>query len=187
VASRTPKPIDRRVLRTRRMLHGSLMALVRERGWDTLSVQDICDRAEIGRSTFYAHFGGKEALLAVGFEQLRKMLRARLERNGTGLQWVRGLIVHAHEHWWLFGALVGRRSGHVVMQRLRKLAVDLVREDLSATWAPGHRRDAAVHFIGGALFELLTWSVEARGAPPPAEIERIFFAMIAGALKALRS
>ncbi len=51
---------DARAVRTRSAVAGALYALMRERGYDAISVQDICERADIGRSTFYAHFQDKD-------------------------------------------------------------------------------------------------------------------------------
>ena len=62
---------DRRVQRTHRGLHEALVALMIERGWDEIGVQDICAQADIGRSTFYMHFSSKEKLLISSFDALR--------------------------------------------------------------------------------------------------------------------
>ena len=59
---RIPRSTDRRVLRTRAVLRDALITLVGESGWDAITVQDICDRAKVGRSTFYMHFADKEDL-----------------------------------------------------------------------------------------------------------------------------
>ena len=50
------QPVDRRSLRTRTALRDALLGLIAERGWDEIAVQDLCERANIGRSTFYLHF-----------------------------------------------------------------------------------------------------------------------------------
>jgi len=60
-----------------RLLHGSLIALIQEKGLEALSVQNIIDRANVGRATFYAHFDSKEDLLASGIENLSESLRER--------------------------------------------------------------------------------------------------------------
>ena len=75
---KSAKPVDRRVQRTRDLLRNALIAQLQERGWDVISVQHICDHANVGRSTFYTHFNSKDALLAGGFDDLRKMIRAQL-------------------------------------------------------------------------------------------------------------
>jgi len=50
------KKSDRRIGRTRRLMHEALMALIVEKGYEAVTVQDILDRADVGRSTFYAHY-----------------------------------------------------------------------------------------------------------------------------------
>ena len=68
---------DRRIQRTQQLLRGALLSLIQEKGFEALSVQDIIDRANVGRATFYAHFDNKEDLLASGIEGLRASLRER--------------------------------------------------------------------------------------------------------------
>ena len=67
-------PLDRRSARTRLALRGALIQLIGERGWDEVAVQDVCERANIGRSTFYSHFPNKDALLLGALEDLRREL-----------------------------------------------------------------------------------------------------------------
>jgi AcrR family transcriptional regulator len=50
---------DRRILRTRRSLLDALVGLILEKGYEAVTVQDVIDRADVGRSTFYAHFHDK--------------------------------------------------------------------------------------------------------------------------------
>jgi AcrR family transcriptional regulator len=54
---------DRRVRKTRKLLQDALMELVAEKGYESVSIREILDRANVGRSTFYAHFQDKEQLL----------------------------------------------------------------------------------------------------------------------------
>jgi AcrR family transcriptional regulator len=55
--------IDRRVQRTRQMLRGALVQLIKEKGYDMVTIQDITERANLGRTTFYLHYQTKEDLL----------------------------------------------------------------------------------------------------------------------------
>lgn len=55
--------IDRRIVRTRQLLRGALLGLIRERGFDLLTVQDITERAGLNRATFYLHYADKHDLL----------------------------------------------------------------------------------------------------------------------------
>ncbi len=190
MGGKVPSTADRRVQRTRRALREALIALILERGWDGFSVQDVCDRADVGRSTFYTHFGDKEDLLGGGFDDLRRGLRAQLAAFGEParpLGFSRGLIEHVHEQQRLFRALIGKRSGQLVQKKFRELVLDLVREDLAGLLAPGPRRDGAVAFVAGAFFELLIWSLEAKSAPAPEEVDALFHELAAPVLGAAGS
>ena len=71
------KKLDRRVQRTRQLLQDALIAMVIEKGYDAVTIQDIIDRANVGRATFYAHFADKQTLLTSRLEDLRGLLTER--------------------------------------------------------------------------------------------------------------
>lgn len=167
---------DRRIERTEETLRQALVSLIRERGFEHLTVQDIIDRANVGRATFYAHFDNKDALLASGFDQLRDALRtaqrAALARTGPVehrlFAFTREVFAHTDAHRDLFRMMVGRRSGAAVQRILHKLIGDLVRRDLEAVadrLPENAPREALVQFMTGALFGLLMWWVEGKRRP----------------------
>ena len=188
MGGKLPGKDDRRVRRTRSAVQEAFLALVVERGWDGFSVQDLCERADVGRSTFYMHFADKEEVLGAAFEDVRRGLRAQATSSGDArpLGFSRGLFEHAHEHRRTFRAFVGKHSWHVLQRRFREMLVDLVREDLAPIVPPGPRRDGLVAFLAGAFFELLIWSLEARHAPTAQEVDALFQEFAAPALAAAR-
>ncbi|MFC9409227.1 TetR/AcrR family transcriptional regulator [Streptomyces sp. FT05W] len=70
---------DRRTRRSRRALGTALVELVLERGFTALTVEDITERADVARATFYAHCRDKEDLFARVTADLLTGLAARLE------------------------------------------------------------------------------------------------------------
>ena len=64
--------LDPRVKRTRGLILHSFEGLLAEKGFETISVQDVTDKAEINRATFYAHFQDKYALLDYSISQMFK-------------------------------------------------------------------------------------------------------------------
>src|SRR5438046_6854441 len=110
---------DRRIQRTEQLLHAALMSLIQEKGFESLTVQDIIDRANVGRATFYAHFDSKDDLLASGIEGLRVSLRERqrqalsaaTDANDRLFAFSHELFVHANEHRTEPRAMLGQRSG----------------------------------------------------------------------------
>src|SRR5258707_7199093 len=63
--------MDRRVQKTRQALQNALIELILEKGYEAVVIQDILDRANVGRSTFYAHYQDKEDLLMSRFARLQ--------------------------------------------------------------------------------------------------------------------
>ena len=61
--------LDPRVKRTRSLILGAFEGLLAEKGFESISVQDVTDKAQINRATFYAHFADKYALLDYSISQ----------------------------------------------------------------------------------------------------------------------
>src|SRR5512140_985577 len=62
--------IDRRIQRTRLALRSALLELIKEKGFDSISVEEITERANVGRATFYLHYKDKEDLLLEEFSEM---------------------------------------------------------------------------------------------------------------------
>src|SRR6202140_3209752 len=98
-AASTPK-IDRRVRRTRDALGDALITLMQEKPFETITVQQVLDRAGIGRSTFYAHYRDKNDLFLSDLEDFlgsmsTLLLRQREASNRVAP--VRELFAHVAE------------------------------------------------------------------------------------------
>jgi len=173
--------MDRRVQRTRDTLHHALISLMIEKGFDAITIQDLLDRANVGRSTFYAHYTGKEDLLRAGLKELRRDLekaqRAEV-RHGLRFAFSLALFEHAGAHRDVYHAIVGRRGGIVVMGEIRGLLAELVKNDLKlrnpGSSARNLPRAAVVQFVVGALMSLLTWWLEEKTGLSPVEVDALF-------------
>ena len=81
--SAKPRP-DRRAQRTRRQLSGALNELIKEKRFDDITVQNVIDRADVGRATFYSHFRDKEDLFAQQWEQGMRHLAQQIDWDKAG-------------------------------------------------------------------------------------------------------
>jgi AcrR family transcriptional regulator len=79
-AQPSPAPLDRRTRRTRTALRAAFVSLVLERGFDHVTIEDITDRADVARATFYAHYPDKGTLFAAIIDEMTKDLAVRLTR-----------------------------------------------------------------------------------------------------------
>jgi AcrR family transcriptional regulator len=175
--------MDRRAARTQRALHSALMSLILRKGYDVITVQDIIDEADVGRSTFYAHCTGKEDLLRSGFQTLRAELAeaqrsARANIGGSQdepLGFSLAMFEHASSYTDVYRALVGGRGGVVAVNEIRRILSEIVKKELSGVrhdeTVP---REVRIQFVVGAFLTVLTWWLERRPKLTPSQVDTIF-------------
>jgi AcrR family transcriptional regulator len=159
---------DRRVRRTRKLLHDAFLALVIEQGYEKTTIQDILDRADVGRSTFYVHFRDKEALLTASFDGMRDQLEHELATIDATSQIdvtlpAALLFEHAYRNQRVYRALCGRQGGALVQRYLRRLVGDLLRKHLRPQFTragTGVPADVAAEFYTSAALGLLVWWID---------------------------
>jgi AcrR family transcriptional regulator len=128
------KRADRRIGRTRKLMHEALMALIVEKGYEAVTVQDILDRADVGRSTFYAHYRDKDQLLLSGFDHLRtlfeqqqqSLMAAKHGNDGPEFNMILELFRHTGQHHKLYKAIAGKQSGEMILKYLHKYLYDML-------------------------------------------------------------
>jgi AcrR family transcriptional regulator len=138
-------PSDRRVSRTRKALQHALLALMLKRGYDAITVEEICAEADVGRSTFYAHFTSKDDLKRSGLDdRLRRMLlerqrQAKSAAKGERFAFALAFFEHANGHLDIYRALVSKGGAATTLKTMRQIVTEIVREEL-ADMADGRRR-----------------------------------------------
>ena len=185
--------IDRRAARTRKALHGALMSLILRKGYEATTIQDIIDEADVGRSTFYDHYTGKEDLLRKGFQVLRRELaeaqRAARGKSDSAHDELFGFSLAIFEHVIAYTdvylALVGGRGGAVAISELRKVLSEFVRKELSAARDDAISRELVVQFVVGALMTVLTWWLERKPGLTPSQADAMFRRLVLNGVRPL--
>ncbi len=163
-----------------------MMRLVLEKGFERTTAGEVAKRANVGRSTLYAHYGGKEGALLSGLHHLREQLRLVPAASGEERLAFSGLFFdHMAEYRDMHRAL-GRHGGHdLVLTALRRMLTDLVTAEFTA--ADKRRTDslprtAVVRFVVDAFESVLRWSLEQQPASPAQTANAIFRRLTLGAL-----
>lgn len=112
--------IDRRVQKTKELLLDSLVSLILEKGYDDITITDIIDRANVGRSTFYAHFESKDHLL-VGGDNFSRILTDESPVEGKAPIDFYCLYEHVRENISLARTLSGKKEGQIVWNHIRNI------------------------------------------------------------------
>lgn len=176
---------DRRVGRTKVALQQALFHLILEKGFESVSVQDITERANVGRSTFYAHFTSKADLLLVGFDYWEKRGLELLHKEGNAGGPLRDrvfcfsplLLEHIHAHGGpLYRAMAGKESGAMVLSRLRQSLTTLLREELGTSRGARDKVsfNAMIHFVVGAFLGLVGWWLDNPSHLSPGDMDKLF-------------
>jgi AcrR family transcriptional regulator len=190
------KAEDRRILRTRNMLFDALLDLMIEKGYEAITIQDIIDRANIGRSTFYLHFTDKEQLLLSSINQLREFIKE--QRHNRGISEASGeyqfgfslaMLQHAQSHKHLYKAIVGKKGGATVMYHMKQMLTERISEEISVFLTDTSLlipREAVIDFVVNTFIALLTWWMEQNMPCSAAEMDRIFHKLTLSGLTGLK-
>ena len=124
---------DRRVGRTRKALKEALTDLILEEGYEGVTVQDVIDRADVGRSTFYAHFVDKDDLLMAILADLEMpgLDTSTWKPDDTAFGWTLALFRHFGSGKRLFKAVASSQSGALARRETTRRLEILAQAELS--------------------------------------------------------
>ncbi|MBI5953913.1 MAG: TetR/AcrR family transcriptional regulator [Chloroflexi bacterium] len=162
-----PKKNDRRINRTRETLFHALSALMLEKRYDDITVQDIIDRANVGRSTFYAHYQDKEDLAVSNMITILDALANTMEQSNTEPgQFLpgRGLFEHIRENYQMFKALTSGHGLDLFFQKGQEYWSGRMTTRLQAMLPAGQEASVPIpvlaHYVSGTFVTLLKWWID---------------------------
>ncbi len=184
--------MDRRIQRTRQLLQDALIALILEKGYDKITVQDIIDRANVGRSTFYAHYLDKDDLMESSLEVLREELGQHFHssRENDAQNVVMpslALFQHTQHQHHLYKAMIGGRGIDIVIKAIQELLVDHARTYFEAVESSNKKINVPVDVlsihVASALQTLLTWWLDNDMPYPPEKMNEIYSKLLMGGIQ----
>jgi AcrR family transcriptional regulator len=183
---------DRRSRRTRQLLGAALVELMLEKRYDTITVQDILDRADVGRSTFYAHYTDKEDLVISEIARVIHQLELYTSEMGhghVGLLPSLAFFHHVYEHRRLMQAFIWGRGAETLIRDFQARVSQLVTENLSSMTGDKITFSVPVsvvaNFMASTLLMLIQWWIEENMRHSPDEIDVMFQKLVMPSLLAL--
>ena len=164
--------MDRRIRKTRYQLLHAMVRCADTTDWEAVSIKQICDAADISRSTFYLHFKNKVELLDYGFsslgEEMRRVPRTRtLDRDGAlGVLPVLFAFMTERDHSFLFSRKGASAATYQISRRLRTAIAEMIAEEIAASDLYRNVPPETVRFMAAGIFaELEAWYQQGRKRP----------------------
>jgi AcrR family transcriptional regulator len=182
----TKKRPDRRIQRTRRRLGGALVELVEEKRFDDITVQNVIERADVGRATFYSHFRDKEDLFEQQWEQFSERLAQQIDWEKAGTDSfvpVASFFQHLEEVQPFYRGLVRSRKIDAIFKSGIEYLTHHIETALNQRLKPGARSvDVPIpilsNYLASEIFALLKWWLDAGMPYPPESMDKIFHRLI---------
>jgi AcrR family transcriptional regulator len=186
------RKIDRRVSRTRRALRDAFFALILEKGYEAVTVEEITSRADLGRTTFYLHYRDKEDLLmeSIGelvddlVEQMTHLPLGEWKADSSGSHPSPALALpfqHVAQNARLYRIILRGEGTYSVTRRLREIIVQaaegmipvfLEKESLAIN--PQVPMEVFLYYLAGSWLGLITWWLENEMPYPPEQMALMF-------------
>lgn len=186
--SSVPKRVpagDARTRRTHRALSEALVSLMVARDFADITVQDVLDRAGIGRSTFYAHFRNKEDLLLSDTERFVRLLDAHFASTAASTRRVAPLgelAAHVGEYAAFAASLQRSGQGEEVWEIIvGEFALIIARRlgELGVKAAPGELPlEVSSRVYAAAAITLLQWWMDRDRPVSAQELDARFHTMV---------
>jgi len=166
--SLTPSRHERRRMQTRKLLIQSTLQLVLEKGYDAISIQDITDRADLGRGTFYIHFKDKEDVIWTAFrdlfQELEQEAHEKLDRRLPQVEYygLLNIFSHATENRDLYRVMFGRQGSAELASRAQDFLANAILTDIRDASEPPEinfdlPEEIEAQFLTGVISRLLSW------------------------------
>src|SRR5215216_4210333 len=171
---------DRRSQRTRHLLSAALVELIREKDYKAITVSDIIERANIGRSTFYAHYRDKNDLFVGEMDRVIEVLSQRIPgQEEMPFFPSLGLFRHVGEEYELYKALVWTPGIDLLIKHMQKSLTQRIDQGLEKS---GKKFDIPLpilaNFIAGTFLTLLKWWLENKRIYSSEQIDEFFKKLI---------
>jgi AcrR family transcriptional regulator len=171
---------DRRSQRTYHLVSTAMMALLTEKRYEAITVQDILDRADIGRSTFYTHYYDKEDVLVSIAEQMLDVFNQRIQQAEAEHAILPGLELfrHVQQQPQFFQVMLRGQGAEVLGKVGQTLLSRNIEHSLTSAFAgkrsPSVPLPVMSQYLAGAFVNLLKWWLEADMPYSPERMDEMF-------------
>lgn len=179
--------MDRRQQKTRTAVFDAFSTLLKTKNFNHITVQEIIDEANIGRSTFYAHFQTKDDLLKsmctdifthIFSDELTKEKTHDFSKDYNGLeQKITHILYHLKDSKRDMKGILSCESGELFMKYFKEYLSEMFQQ-YTNTFAPSIPYDFLLNYLSGSLANAIQWWIQRDMKNPPEEIAKYYMALV---------
>jgi AcrR family transcriptional regulator len=180
---------ERRRLQTRNQLIQTTLQLVLEKGYDAITIQDITDRADLGRGTFYIHFKDKaDVVWAAMQDMMREIERDAHNQFDPKMPQVeyfglRNIFLRAEQNKDLYRVVLGGQGSAMLAGRAQEMIANLFLYDIQRA---SHSRNSELgipdeilaQMLTGVITRLLSWWLDTPNAYSAVQMAALTYKML---------
>jgi len=165
------QPQDPRVIRTLQLLQSSLIALIPEKGYAAITIQDITDRASLHRATFYLHYRDKQELLIDTFNRLMVLAtplppKDTVPLSQVGIDSIAMIFHQMAKHADFFRVLLTEESAPAFNNQIRQYITEVSLKWFSVLQPDAEKSivqpEIAISYLGSAYLGVVAWWLQNR-------------------------
>jgi AcrR family transcriptional regulator len=170
--------LDRRIQRTHKLLADALVVLAQQRGYDSVTIRDITEYADISYSTFFRHYTDKDALLLDLIQNTVAELRAVIGEDHQAKISGNVLFTHVSDNQALYRALLGGLNSSAIFQRIQEVIVGEVSPNIDVDEEGIIPREIKANHIAASVLALVKWWLDHDTPYSPERMGEIYAALI---------
>lgn len=183
---------DRRTQRTRRKLNTAMVGLIEEKRFDEITVQNVIDRAEVARGTFYSHCTGTEDLFDQQWQSFNRMLAEQIDWDRAGKESfipVTFFFQHLQDSQSFYQGLVRSRKVDAIFKSGVEYLSQNIENSLNERFKSGQITTIPVpivaNYLASEFFALLKWWLDAGMPYTPEAMDMMFHRLVNPTIKSV--
>ncbi|MBR1757455.1 MAG: TetR/AcrR family transcriptional regulator C-terminal domain-containing protein [Lachnospiraceae bacterium] len=168
---------SRRAKMTKRLLHEALMELMQEKPFKQITIKELCERADLNRTTFYLHYADQQSVLDDIEREVKEQTLAYIQNvnpSAKAVDLIEAFLHYIQKNEVLFRTLLCNNNGDDFQVELIQYILEGIRTNLPNYGDPTTERYVHTFLMHGSVHIIIDW-IEAGFDLPAREVAKLCF------------
>ena len=165
--------VDKRILKSQQAIKKALIELMSEKKFDSITIQDISDRADVHRATIYLHYTDKFDLLDKLIEEHINEMQ-EISKTACQMDWIDANLVYfeyLERNYLFFSTMLASKGAPSFRSRFLEFLIEEYKVEVNINEEKNHELNDDVMgcFMGTAFVGIVEWWIM-KGMPYPPHV-----------------